>query len=140
MGKGRRNQRNVDYYKVQGGAVEDRDVSRASKQKLATQKRPTRAKKPAPADVHPAQPRKIAAPKPPRAAQKSRPKAPSRPAPTPRPVPPSRPPRAPARVGAAPARGITQRVVRAAELAISALRWAGHQIQVVRGKATKEIS
>jgi hypothetical protein len=37
MGKGRRNQRNPDYYKVQGGAVEDRDLGRASKQRLSRQ-------------------------------------------------------------------------------------------------------
>jgi hypothetical protein len=138
MGKGRRNQRNVDYYKVQGGAVEDRDVSRASKQKLATQERMV-GKKPSPEDVHPVR-KKKAGPKVKIQVKSTLPKkraVRSSALPhkmTPRPEPPKN------LVGASLSRvgGLTRRVVRAAELAIGALRWAGHTIQVVRGKVHEE--
>jgi hypothetical protein len=45
MGKGNRNRRNPDYYKVAGGAVEDRDRTRMAKDKVRAQrKRPKKAR------------------------------------------------------------------------------------------------
>jgi hypothetical protein len=45
MGKGNRNRRNPDYYKVAGGAVEDRDRTRMAKGKVRAQrKRPKKAR------------------------------------------------------------------------------------------------
>ena len=46
MGKGRRNQRNPDYYKVQGGAVEEPAATRAAKRALTTQRTNARTRNP----------------------------------------------------------------------------------------------
>jgi hypothetical protein len=128
MGKGRRNQRNTDYFKVQGGAVEDRDIGRAAKQKVSGQKMSPKKKKakraPSPAEIHPATPRRIK----PAAKKKVPPQSEIR-------VNPEE--NAPNTfAGAALSRlsGMTRRVVSAAEWGVGALRWAGHMIQTARGK------
>ena len=38
MGKGQRNRRNLDYYKVQGGAIEEPHAAEAAKRALAGQR------------------------------------------------------------------------------------------------------
>jgi hypothetical protein len=120
MGKGRRNQRNVDYYKVQGGAIEDRDAGRAAKQKLSRQKR--RSKKVVP-DVHPATPRRVAAPKRKPAAK------------TASPIPAADMPSS--FTGAALSRlgGLTRRVLSAAESGVQVVRWA---VDMARGRKRAE--
>lgn len=53
MGKGNRNRRNPDYYKVAGGAVEDRDQARMAKSKMRTQRRkPKKARTARSVDLH----------------------------------------------------------------------------------------
>jgi hypothetical protein len=131
VGKGRRNQRNVDYYKVQGGAVEDRDAGRMSKQALATHApKPKRKKAPPLAKVGPARPR----------AKKAAPKATTR---QPQPMQPTRltpPARRPTVTGAAryTLGALTRRVWRMAEGAVGAVRFAAHLWEAARGKETKE--
>ena len=123
MGKGRRNQRNLDYEKVQGGAVEDRDVSRAAKQALGrdqSQRRRGTAGKTVPAPPQRVT-RKKAAP----------PAVRARPEPTPPPI------------GAALSRiplvgGVARRMYHLAQSAVGALRFANHLLQVARGKEVDE--
>ena len=53
MGKGNRNRRNPDYYKVAGGAVEDRDRARMAKGKVRAQRRkPKKARTARSVDLH----------------------------------------------------------------------------------------
>ena len=127
MGKGRRNQRNVDYYKVQGGAVEDRDVGRAAKQKLSQKQ--TSGRRPRPEDVHPTAPRRI------------KPPARKKPAAQPRArkvQPEAHAPNTFAHAALSRLGGVTRRVFGLAESAVGALRWAGHMIQTARGRSTEE--
>jgi|SRR5581483_3483601 len=57
MGKGNRNRRNPDYYKVAGGAVEDRDRARMAKGKVRAQRRkPKKARTARSVDLHRVQP------------------------------------------------------------------------------------
>jgi hypothetical protein len=127
MGKGRRNQRNVDYYKVQGGAIEDRDASRAAKQKLSRQKR--RAAKRQVPDVHPATPRRIASPR-------ARKPPPAKKSTTGRAIPEMPETLA----GAALSRlgGLKRRVLSVAQSGMQVMRWAGHMIEVARGRKRTE--
>jgi hypothetical protein len=116
VGKGRRNQRNPDYYKVQGGAIESRDVGRKSKQALGRDEARRRSTPRRKKTTQPraAQPRKKASPAPPPSSEGR--------------APPLAPGAALSRVG------ITHRVMRAAGTAWGVLRWAGHMVNVMRGK------
>ena len=108
MGKGRRNQRNPDYHKVQGGATEDRDAGRVSRQKLSGQRRTARKA---------AETRKPARPRARREVE----------------MPDTLAGAALSRLG-----GLGRRLVSAAGTGLQALRWAGHMVEVARGKKREQ--
>jgi hypothetical protein len=116
MGKSRRNQRKAKYHKVPHAVVAEGDGSRAPKPDQKATRRSAAPKAKAPSQ----KPQNL----PPRQSQKRRPKV----------NPEANAPNTFAGAALSRLGGMSRRVYGLAQSGVQALRWAGHMIEVARGR------